>query len=56
MNKSYYFSRLKRSKAATRIVCSLSRRSPERRAPAGVKLTPLGDAPGGFAKYRIELV
>ncbi len=24
-------------------------------APAGVKLTPLGDAPGGFAKYRIEL-
>jgi 2',3'-cyclic-nucleotide 2'-phosphodiesterase/3'-nucleotidase len=25
-------------------------------APAGVKLTPLGDAPGGFAKYRIELV
>ena len=24
-------------------------------APAGVKLTPMGDAPGGFAKYRIEL-
>jgi len=24
-------------------------------APAGVKLTPMGDAPGGFVKYRIEL-
>jgi len=24
-------------------------------APAGVKLTPLGDAPGGFAKYRVEV-
>jgi 2',3'-cyclic-nucleotide 2'-phosphodiesterase/3'-nucleotidase len=24
-------------------------------APAGVKLTTIGDAPGGFAKYRIEL-
>jgi 2',3'-cyclic-nucleotide 2'-phosphodiesterase/3'-nucleotidase len=23
-------------------------------APAGVKLTPMGDAPGGFVKYRIE--
>ena len=23
--------------------------------PAGVKLTPMGDAPGGFVKYRIEL-
>jgi 2',3'-cyclic-nucleotide 2'-phosphodiesterase/3'-nucleotidase len=23
--------------------------------PAGVKVTPFGDAPGGFAKYRIEL-
>jgi len=23
--------------------------------PPGVKLTPMGDAPGGFAKYRIEL-
>jgi hypothetical protein len=23
-------------------------------APVGVKLTPLGDAPGGFAKYRVE--
>jgi 2',3'-cyclic-nucleotide 2'-phosphodiesterase/3'-nucleotidase len=24
-------------------------------APAGVKLTALGDAPGGFVKYRLEL-
>jgi 2',3'-cyclic-nucleotide 2'-phosphodiesterase/3'-nucleotidase len=24
-------------------------------APIGVKLTPMGDAPGGFVKYRIEL-
>ena len=23
-------------------------------APAGVRLTPMGDAPGGFAKYRVE--
>jgi 2',3'-cyclic-nucleotide 2'-phosphodiesterase/3'-nucleotidase len=23
--------------------------------PAGVKLTPMGDAPGGFVKYRLEL-
>jgi hypothetical protein len=23
--------------------------------PAGVKVTPFGDAPGCFAKYRIEL-
>jgi 2',3'-cyclic-nucleotide 2'-phosphodiesterase/3'-nucleotidase len=25
-------------------------------APAGVRLTPMGDAPGGFVKYRIELI
>ena len=53
MNKSYYFSLLKRSKAAMSIVRSLGRRSPERRL-AGAMLAPLGDAPGGFAKRRIE--